>query len=204
VDRHAAVKVQVNPALADHPDRLKWNAKYGQAAATFRPGPWLGEILSFDPPDGPVLELAGGPSGTALTLAAMARDVTVIDVSDSALSHLGEEAVRRGLGQRLTLVHADLTRWKADGPTYALVMCRYFWSAAVFVEAVAAVATGGLLGWDAPALTDPPSSHVRAEWCLAPGEPASLLPAGFKVLQQVDTSRDGEVSRRMVARCLRA
>lgn len=198
------MNVQGCPALTDHPDRLKWNAKYRQITSTFRSGSWLGEILSFGPPDGPVLELAGGLSGNALTLAAMGSDVTLIDVADAALSQLDREAARRGLDERLTLVHADLTSWKAGGPTYALVMCRYFWSAAVFIQACDAVAPGGLLAWEAPALTDPSVSHVRAEWCLAPGEPASLLPPGFEVLHQVDISRDREVSRRTLARRLRA
>lgn len=193
-----------SPELADHPDRLKWNEKYRQAVPAFRSGPWSSELVALHPPHGPVLELAGGLSGTALKLAAIGRSVTVIDVSDTALSQLAEEAFRRGIGRRLTMIHADLTHWKSDGPTYALVICRYFWSAAVFGEAVASIAPGGLLGWEAPVLTDAAASHVRAEWCLAQGEPASLLPADFEVLHQTDTSRDGEVSRKVVARRLRA
>jgi hypothetical protein len=188
------------PELADHPHRLKWNERYRRAAATFNPDSLLSQILSHNPPDGPALELASGPSGMAVTLAESGRAVTAIDLSDIALSQLGEEAARRGVSERLTLLHADLDDWQPSSADYALVMCRFFWNATLFARACAAVSRGGILAWEAPAVTDPPSSHVRAEWCLAPGEPGSLLPGDFEVLQQVDMSRGTEVVRRMVAR----
>jgi hypothetical protein len=43
--------------------------------------------------------------------------------------------------------------------------------------------SGGVLAWQAytaQARTRRPS--LRPEWCLAPGEPASLLPPGFTVM----------------------
>lgn len=62
--------------LADHPDRIRWNAKYECAdptEAVFAPISWLGDVLQFGVPEGPVLELACGRSGTALGLAAAGR-----------------------------------------------------------------------------------------------------------------------------------
>lgn len=100
--------------LADHPDRIRWNAKYECAdptEAVFAPISWLGDVLQFGVPEGPVLELACGRSGTALGLAAAGRCVTAIDVSDTALVQLELEATRRELADRLTLVHADLCSW---------------------------------------------------------------------------------------------
>lgn len=84
--------------LADHPDRIRWNAKYECAdptEAVFAPISWLGDVLQFGVPEGPVLELACGRSGTALGLAAAGRCVTAIDVSDTALVQLELEATRR-------------------------------------------------------------------------------------------------------------
>lgn len=84
--------------LADHPDRIRWNAKYECAdptEAVFAPKSWLGDVLQFGVPEGPVLELACGRSGTALGLAAAGRCVTAIDVSDTALVQLELEATRR-------------------------------------------------------------------------------------------------------------
>lgn len=90
--------------LADHPDRIRWNAKYECAdptEAVFAPISWLGDVLQFGVPEGPVLELACGRSGTALGLAAAGRCVTAIDVSDTALVQLELEATRRELADRL-------------------------------------------------------------------------------------------------------
>ena len=54
-------------------------------------------------PRGPVLELASGPSGSALAAAAAGRNVTAVDVSDVALDMLAAEAQRRGvLGDLIT------------------------------------------------------------------------------------------------------
>lgn len=102
--------------LADHPDRIRWNAKYECAdptEAVFAPISWLGDVLQFGVPEGPVLELACGRSGTALGLAAAGRCMTAIDVSDTALVQLELEATRRELADRLTLVHADLCSWQS-------------------------------------------------------------------------------------------
>lgn len=184
----------------DHPDRLKWNQKYLRANPTFTPAWWMDQILAHKPPEGPALELASGPSGTVLALAALGRYVTALDLSDLALSQLSEEAERRGLAERVTVRHTDLERWQPDGPDYALVLCSFFWSPTLFAQACAAVSPGGILCWQAPALTDPPSSHVRPEWCLAPGEPANLLPPHFEVVHDSDTARGGEVVRTLIAR----
>jgi hypothetical protein len=72
----------------------------------------------------------------------------------------------------------------------------------VFATAAAAVADGGLLAWEAYAddarRTRP---GLPPEWCLQPGEPASLLPPGHAVLDQGDVP--GRDRRRMLARRLR-
>jgi methyltransferase family protein len=145
-----------------------------------------------------VADLACGPSGAALLAAAAGRPVTAVDVSDVALEMLGDEAERRDLGPLITLEHADLSAWRPRPRSYALVLCTGFWARAVFAAATGAVADGGLLAWEAltagarrarPAL--PP------DWCLAPGEPTSLLPPGFTVVDQHDVP--GE-KRQLLAR----
>jgi SAM-dependent methyltransferase len=184
--------------LASHPDRLRWNARYGPGfTASFRPHPLAEQALSLDLPGGPVAELACGPSGSALLAAARGRRVTAIDVSDVALDLLGQEARRRGLAGRIGLVHADLGAWRPDPGGYALVLCTAFWDPAVFATAAAATARGGVLGWeaftDAARATRP---RLPAAWCLGPGEPASLLPSGFDVLSQQDVADGGPGDRR--------
>jgi hypothetical protein len=153
----------------------------------------------MDLPDGPVADLACGPSGSALLAAANGRRVTAVDVSEVALGLLGDEARRRGLDGLITLVHADLSAWSPEPRSYALVLSTGFWDAAVFTVAAAAVANGGLLAWEAltaEARRSRPS--LPPWWCLAPGEPASLLPSEFTLIEHSD--RPGGERRQMLAR----
>jgi SAM-dependent methyltransferase len=175
----------MDPELAEHPDRLRWNAKYGDAPALSPVHPLVERALALPMPDGAVLDLASGPSGSALLAAAAGRRVTAVDISETALDRLGAEARRRGLGSLITLVQADLGRWRPEVPGYALVLCTGFWDRAVFGRAAGAVRPGGLLGWEAfteDARRDRPA--MPADWCLAPGEPATLLPDVYTVLAQ--------------------
>ncbi|TDC55834.1 methyltransferase domain-containing protein, partial [Actinomadura sp. KC345] len=139
----------VPPDLAGHPDRLRWNAKYGDASRLSSVHPLAERALSEGLPDGEVLDLASGPSGSALLAAAAGRAVTAVDVSEVALGRLGAEARRRGLDRLVTLVQADLGDWRPTPPGYALVLCTGFWDRAVFGRAAGAVLPGGLLAWEA-------------------------------------------------------
>jgi len=194
-----------SPELAGHPDRLRWNARYGgDFAPSFRPHPLAVEALRLLPAGGPVLELAAGPSGSALLAAADGRLVTAVDVSDLALRLLAAEADARGVASRITLVQADLTEWDPAGRQYALVLCTNFWERRVFDMALGAVAADGVLAWES--LTEAVRwrrPEVPAAWCVQPGEPASLLPADFDVIDQHDVpgqpGRAGE-RRQLLAR----
>jgi cyclopropane fatty-acyl-phospholipid synthase-like methyltransferase len=152
-------------------------------------------------PDGPVLELACGPSGSALLAAAAGRLVTAVDASDVALGLLEKEARRRHLDGRITLVLADLARWRPDGAGYALVLCTGYWDRATFAAAAGAVRPGGVIGWEAltqAARRDRPT--LPPEWCVGQGEPAALLPAGFEVISQDNAPPESATRRRLLAR----
>jgi SAM-dependent methyltransferase len=189
--------------LAGHPDRLRWNDKYGPGyAASFAPHPLAAQALSLGLPDGPVADLACGPSGSALLAAAAGHPVTAVDISEIALGLLAQEARRRGLADLITIRHADLAELHLPRRHYALVLCTGFWDRAVFAAAARSVAPGGLLGWEAftaAALRTRPK--LSPDWCLAPGEPASLLPADFEVTG-VEDLPDNErgAKRRLLAR----
>ena len=190
-------------ARGDHPDRIRWNAKYASGfVPSFRPNPLAPRALALGLPEGPVADLACGPSGAALRAAEQGRRVTAVDVSEVALGLLGEEARRRGLDHLITLVHADLSAWTPEPRSHALVLATGFWLPAVFAAAAAAVADGGLLAWEA--FTDDARRTrpgLPPEWCLAPGEPASLLPPEFSVLDQSEIP--GRDRRRLLARRVR-
>ncbi|MFI0445670.1 SAM-dependent methyltransferase [Actinomadura sp. 6N118] len=184
--------------LGGHPDRLRWNAKYADyEGRPFAPHPLADAALAMALPAGPVLDLACGPSGSALLAAADGRRVTAVDVSDVALELLDREARRRGVRDLLTLVHADLETWRAE-TTFAVVLCTGFWDRAVFEGVVGAVMPAGALGWEAFTM-DARNERPRlpAEWCLEAGEPASLLPGDFTVVRQEEVPGG---KRRMLAR----
>jgi len=188
------------PGPGDHADRIRWNAKWATGPApSFTPHPLAVRALALDLPEGPVADLACGPSGAVLLAAAQGRPVTAVDVSEIALGLLGEEARRRGLSQLVTLVHADLAAWSPEPGRYALVLGTGFWLSAVFAAAAAAVADGGLLAW-AALTAEARRAHpeLPPQWCLAPGEPASLLPPGFTLIDQSDVP--GRARRQMLAR----
>jgi SAM-dependent methyltransferase len=180
------------PVPEGHPDRVRWNARYAAGPGlSFRPHPLAVRALALGLPDGPVADLACGPSGSVLLAAEHGRLVTAVDVSEVALGLLGDEARRRGLGHLVTLVQADLAVWAPEPRSHALVLCTRFWLPAAFAAAADGVADGGLLAWQAytaEGLQSHPSLDPR--WCLAPGEPASLLPAAFALIDQ------GEVADR--------
>jgi hypothetical protein len=183
--------------LAGHPDRLKWNARYGGGpGSSLRPHPVAVQALELPLPDGPVADLACGVSGSGLLAAAAGRQVTAVDISDVALGLLAQEAARRGLAGQFTLVQADLGTWRPEPGAYALVLCTGYWDRALFAAAARAVTGGGLLGWEsltADALLVRPG--LCAGWCLEPGEPASRLPDGYAVLHSRDLP-DGHLPRR--------
>jgi SAM-dependent methyltransferase len=188
------------PVPGGHPDRTRWNARYASGfVPSFRPHPLAVRAVALGLPDGPVADLACGPSGAALLAAANGRRVTAVDVSEVALRLLGDEASRRGLGRLITPVHADLSAWSPEPRSYALVLCTGFWLSGVFTAAAGAVADAGVLAWEAfTAEARRSRPGLPAQWCLAPGEPASLLPADFTLLDQTDLP--GRERRQMLAR----
>jgi SAM-dependent methyltransferase len=195
--------------LAGHPDRLRWNARYrGDFVPSFRPHPLAEQALALGLQAGPVLDLACGPSGSALLLAAAGHEVIAVDVSDVALALLTAEAARRGLASQVRSVEADLASYATAPDSCALVLCTGFWERAVFGRAAAAVMPGGLLAWEAftdAACADRPD--LPAEWCVRDGEPATLLPSGFEVLDQRDVDSghaQARAPRRRLLACRRA
>ncbi|HEX2573280.1 MAG TPA: methyltransferase domain-containing protein [Polyangia bacterium] len=192
------------PAPDQHPDRLRWNAKFSQMQARFEPHPLVAAALAHGLPPGPVLELACGLSGSALALAAAGHEVWAIDIADVALERLGREAEQRGLGGRLHLYQADLSTGLTGPPAeqrFALVLTTRYWERAVFASALAAVAEGGLLAWEAFTLAEQRYRPTfRQEWCLGAGEPASLLGPEFVVLEETERDDGQSATRRWIAR----
>lgn len=179
-------------------DLERWNARYGgEYTASFLPHPLAERALALPLPDGPVLDLACGPSGTVLLAAASGRRVVAVDISDVALYMLRARVRAQRPTGRVAIVQADLDNWRPRVASFALVLCTGYWDRALFSAAARAVLPGGLIGWEA--LTTLMLRHrpgMPASWCVRPGEPASLLPDGYQVLCEEELPPDGPATRR--------
>lgn len=190
--------------LRDHPDRLRWNARYGSAGdrmsgdAGRMPHPWAARALAAPAPDGPVADLACGLSGAVLVAGQAGRRAIGVDISEVALRLLGAQVERRGLTHLVTLVHADLRGWRPPPERFAVLLCTGYWDRDVFGTAAGTVARGGLIAWEAfTAAARRTRPDLPAAWCLEQGEPASLLPTGFEIVDVRDVPGN---KRRLLAR----
>ncbi|GAA5124176.1 class I SAM-dependent methyltransferase [Haloechinothrix salitolerans] len=176
---------------SEHPDRLRWNARYETMSPDFVAHPFAAEALRAGIPDGRVLEIACGRSGTALTFAETGHDVVAVDVSDLALDQLAQEASRRGV--RVECVHADARTYLPAGE-FALVVAIRYWEPDVFARACQMITPDGLLQWEALADPDGGRFHVK------PGELSARLPEGFQVLSEETTTTGRHQTSRLTAR----
>ncbi|MCX2954531.1 class I SAM-dependent methyltransferase [Lentzea sp. NEAU-D7] len=183
-----------------HPDRVRWNGKHEVAVATFAPHPLVDCALEVGLVPGPVLELACGMSGSALELAGRGRQVTAVDVSDVALIRLMTEARRRGVAEHINPINCDLLAFAPRDQAFALVLTTFYWDRSVFGRACAAVMPNGMLAWEAVASEE---DGFRRDWTVGPGEPASLLPQRFEVVEQRTMIGSNHRSRRLLARAAR-
>ena len=167
---------------------------------SFTPHPLVETALTLALPAGPMLDLACGPSGSALAVAASGRPVTAVDVSDVALRLLAGEAMSRGLAGLITAVHADLATWRPEPASYAVVLCSGYWDRAVFAAAGAGDGRrrAGLGGIHRRGQAR--AAAAPAEWCLRPGEPASLLPSAYGMLIDKPADRERGRMRQLLAR----
>lgn len=182
--------------LHEHPDRLRWNTRYESNEPSFAPHPLVAAALSAGLPDGPVLELACGPSGSALALAAEGRHVIAVDIADRALADLAREAGRRGLAGKIDCVVADVPSYAPGRERFALVLATLFWDTDAFRSACDAVRPGGLLAWEA--LVAPDGEELR--YRVAHGDLSALLPDHFEVLAAELHASGRRRSSRLLAR----
>lgn len=185
--------------LRGHPDRERWNARYAAEPPRFESHPLVAAAFAAGLPDGPVLELACGRSGSALELAAAGRRVTAVDISDLALRHLGDEARRRHLDDRIERVLADVPSYEPGRRRYAFVLATRYWDPTAFDAACAAVAPGGLLGWEALCY-EPGVDRDPGPWRVPHGELSARLPARFEVLEELALQAGSRRSTRLLAR----
>ena len=93
-------------------DRERWDARYRGHEPSVRPSSFLTGLEAILPPAGRALDVAGGAGRNALWLAARGLDVTLADLSGTALEIARGRAEAEGLP--LHLLPIDLESLAAE------------------------------------------------------------------------------------------
>ncbi len=162
----------------DDDDRARWNRRWVDTdplAGT--PSPVVCAIVEgLTIPAGPVLDLAGGPGRNAVWLAERGHAVTLVDVSEVALSLANRRA--RAHDVSLTTAVADLQAAPFPTGPWALVLVSFYLQRSLFSAAARELAEGGLLVLVHPTV-DNLLRHAKPSrrFLLQPGEARALAEA---------------------------
>ncbi|MET0405287.1 MAG: class I SAM-dependent methyltransferase [Cystobacter sp.] len=180
-------------------DRQRWNARYQDGAGARAPSPFLCSLAERLPRSGRVLDVAGGVGEESLWLARRGLDVTLVDVSDTALERAAHSAREAGLP--LGLARLDVEQEPLPPGPFALVLClNYLWRP-LFKAIPEVLAPGGLLVFAQPTRTNlERHAHPSARFLLEDGELPWLL-QGLDVLSFSEGwTEEGRHEARLVAR----
>ena len=81
-------------------DRLLWNERHRSREPRRDVAPFVVEAAAWFPPQGHVLDVAGGSGRNAVWLAAQGFEVSLVDVSDVAADLANQLAVEHGVKVR--------------------------------------------------------------------------------------------------------
>ncbi len=186
-------------------DREKWNARFreGSAYAREQPAAFLTALADRLPTTGRALDVAGGAGRNAVWLARRGLAVTLVDISDEALTLARDHAAR--VDVPLELCAADLEVAPLPAGPFDLILSFNFLRRELFAAFPEHLAPGGLLVYLQPTETNL-QRHPRppAPFLLRDGELPGLL-QGLEVVtyQEGWFEAGGEEARheaRLVAR----
>ncbi|MEN0063452.1 MAG: class I SAM-dependent methyltransferase [Myxococcota bacterium] len=156
-------------------DRTKWETRYQQGRGyEAEPHPFLAEVAPLLPASGLVLDLAGGTGRHARWFARRGYEVTLADISATALAKATERAEAEGLS--LDTVEIDLDTALPPGPWHVVVVS-FFLVRGKIGGIVSRLAPGGLLVLIHPTMRNLERHEKPSEvWLLRDGELDEGLP----------------------------
>jgi tellurite methyltransferase len=126
----------------DGPER--WDERYrGMDPELAGPSDFVASLRDLLPGAGTALDVAGGPGGDAVLLAAAGLTTTLVDASAEAVRIATLLAAQRGVALRTVVADLEVDPLPA-GP-WDVVVCRHYLQRNLFPAMVAALAPGGLL-----------------------------------------------------------
>jgi SAM-dependent methyltransferase len=180
-------------------DRERWEKRYRDAGRRVRaPSEFLTGLDELLPRSGRALDVAGGAGRNAVWLAERGLDVTVVDISDTALGFARELAKTHEV-ELATLVLDLEVGPLPDGP-WDLIVCVDYLQRNLFARFARLLSPGGVLAFLQPTRKNlernpkPGSRHV-----LEDGELPGLL-GGFEVLSYEERWFGDRHEARLVAR----
>ena len=181
-------------------DREKWNARYAAGSHTgLEPSAFLTGLDGLLPREGRALDVAGGAGRHALWLARRGLAVTLLDVSDVALSRARASAEEAGL--LLETQQIDLAAQALPAGPWDLIVDSYYLERPLFSQFPSALAPGGWLVFCQPTRTNlERNPQPGARFLLEDGELRGLV-AGLEVVRYEESwSDEGSYEARLVAR----
>lgn len=162
------------------PDPLtKWETRYRSGDVVHTPSsfvesiePWLPRPAS--PHRARALDVAGGAGRHALWLAGRGFDVTLVDLSPSALTLAMEKSEAHGL--RLTTLELDLETEPIPSGPWDVILCFHYLQRDLFPVMIDALAPKGLLAYAMATVRNlERNERPPLPFLLQPGEAPSLV-----------------------------
>lgn len=130
-------------------DRIRWEGRYRERGpGRDAPSPLLVALDELLPRRGRALDVAGGAGRNALHLARRGLDVTICDISETALGFARDAAGGEGLAVRT--IALDLEAAPLPQGPWDLVVCLYYLQRDLFARWPEVLAPGGLLVFQQP------------------------------------------------------
>ena len=181
-------------------DRDKWNARYQERGPQEQePAAFLLSLDELLPSSGRALDVAGGAGRHAVWLARRGLDVTLVDVSDEAITLA--EAAAGVAGVSLASQVADLETDPFPVGPWDVIVSFYYLQRSLFNVFASALAPGGLLVFAQPTASNL-ERHARppARFLLDDGELPRLVSDLEIVRYDEGWQADGRHEARLVAR----
>lgn len=178
-------------------ERAYWNQRYATEGWCDEPSPWLTKTKRLLPLPGRALDIAGGTGRNALWLAENDWNVTIVDVSNVALTLAADRARERGLVLTTTL--SDISAHPLPGGPWDLVLVFHYLDRQLFSRIESLLNPGGVLvGAIATATNLKRNDRPPLPYLLNDGEVPSLL-GDMEMLEYEEGWRDDRHDARFVA-----
>lgn len=183
-------------------DREKWNARWRERAGELEPpAVFLEEHVDLLPARGKALDIAGGAGRHAVWLARRGLDVTLVDVSDVAITRAEGKASSANVTLRARRV--DLDEPLELAPLYDVVLMIHYLNRERRDAIADLLVTGGVLVAAQPTVTNlERHAHPSRTFLVEPGELEAWVRArGYELLAaREDWNDEGRHEAWVIAR----